>query len=130
MVAVGGIVIAPAEEGPRVLLVKRARPPQQGRWSLPGGRVEPGERLVAAVARELREETGLEVEATRLVEVVEIIDPPHHYVVLDYACGLVGGELSAGDDASEVAFVSVDDLQAYGCTQLVMEVVRKALASR
>ena len=84
-VAVGGVVLDPGGDGPRVLLVRRGRPPGEGRWSLPGGRVEPGERLAAAVVRELLEETGLVVEVGPLVEVAEILDPPHHYVILDYA---------------------------------------------
>jgi ADP-ribose pyrophosphatase YjhB (NUDIX family) len=128
VIAVGGVVIEETAGHPRVLLVKRARPPRQGRWSLPGGRVEPGELLASAVAREIREETGLLVKVGPLVEVVEILDPPFHYVVLDYACEPLAGELCAGDDASEVALVSASDLGTYGVTDLVAAVVAKALA--
>jgi 8-oxo-dGTP diphosphatase len=125
--AVGAAVIDRGEEEPRVLLVRRARPPMVGTWSLPGGRVEPGERLEAAVAREVAEESGLVVRVGPLVEVVEVVDPPYHYVILDYACLRLGGELQAGDDASDVVLARVDDLARLGVTEAVRRVVARAL---
>jgi ADP-ribose pyrophosphatase YjhB (NUDIX family) len=131
VLAVGGILLESSVEGIRVLLVQRGRPPQRGRWSLPGGRVEPGERLHAAVARELLEETGIAVHAGPLVEVVEILEPPFHYVVLDYLCTHVAGAPAvpvAGDDAGAAAFVPLRDLATRGCTDLVIQVVARAVA--
>ncbi|WP_437591894.1 NUDIX hydrolase [Sorangium sp. So ce1000] len=127
-VAVGAVVLDRRPDAPRVLLVKRARPPLEGSWSLPGGRVEPGERLADAVVREIREETGLEVRVGPLVEVVEIVATPYHYVILDYLCESNGGALSPGDDASDVALVPVSELPAYGLTDVALRVIHKALA--
>ncbi len=127
-VAVGAVVIEFRSDGPHVVLVRRGRPPGLGTWSLPGGKVEAGETLAAALVREVREETGLEVKVGRLVDAVEIIDPTHHYVVLDYVCTPVGGALAAGDDATDAVFVSVYDLVEYQVTPAVRRVVSMALA--
>ena len=128
VIAVGGVLVEADGDRRRVLLIQRGEPPSAGRWSLPGGRVEPGERLAAAVARELQEETGLDVDVGALIEVVEILEPPHHFVVLDYAVTRIGGELRAGDDAIAAELVDVDELASRGCTPLVIAVVEKALA--
>lgn len=127
VVAVGGIVIDRSQGEPRVLLIKRARAPSAGQWSLPGGRVELGERLSDALARELREEAGVAVRVGPLVAIVEVIEPPFHYVILDYLCELAGGELRAGDDAGDAVMAKVSELAAYGVTDLVAATVEKAL---
>lgn len=130
-VAVGGVVFEDGgEAGTRVLLIKRGRPPLQGRWSLPGGRVEAGERLADALTREIREESGLDVQIGPLVEVVEIIEAGYHYVILDYACERAGGELLAGDDATEALMVPVSELARYGVTEAVLAVITRALEMR
>lgn len=107
-VAVGAVIM----DGDRLLVVQRQDPPHAGRWAVPGGRVEPGEPLVAAVAREVREETGLEVEVGDVAWVGETIgpgDPPAwHYVLVDFWASPVGGHLRAADDAVEVAWVALD----------------------
>ena len=89
----------------RLLLVRRAHPPAQGTWSLPGGRVEPGEDDAAAVVREVAEETGLRVEPGPVVGVVERDSPDGGvYVITDLACRVLGGSLQAGDDASDAGW--------------------------
>jgi ADP-ribose pyrophosphatase YjhB (NUDIX family) len=128
VVAVGAVVIDRSPAGARVLLIRRGRPPSEGRWSLPGGRVERGERLSDALVREMREETGLEVEVGPLVMVAEVIDAAHHYVILDYACRRTGGALAAGDDAAAAELVPVAELESRGVTELVAAAVAKALA--
>ncbi len=91
----------------RLLLVQRANPPSAGCWSVPGGRVEPGETLPAAAAREVVEETGLTVSIEALLGVVEIAGT---YQVHDYAATVTGGVLTPGDDASDARWCSVADV--------------------
>ena len=100
--------------GDAVLLIRRGRPPRQGEWSLPGGRIEPGERAVDAALRELREETGVEAQITGLIDVVDGLFPEagRHYVLIDYAARWVSGEPVAGDDAVEARFVALDQVEA------------------
>lgn len=97
---VGAVVI---DQG-RVLLVRRGREPLKGHWTLPGGLLELGESLTAGVAREVLEETGLEVEVLELVELVDRIHREgervrYHYVIADYLCRVKGGALQAASDA-------------------------------
>lgn len=127
-VAVGAVVLDQRADGPYVVLARRDHPPRKGQWSLPGGKVERGETLERALAREIREECGLEVRVGPLLEVIELIDEPVHYVILDYVCTVVGGSLRAGDDASEVAWVAAYDLAEYAVTEAVARVVSRAIA--
>jgi 8-oxo-dGTP diphosphatase len=106
---VGGIV---HDAAGRLLLIKRGRPPGAGQWSLPGGRVEPGETDAEAVTRELLEETGLTVRPGRLVGRVARPAPAGVYEIFDYAATAVGGTLSAGDDAAGAAWVSRAEFEA------------------
>jgi 8-oxo-dGTP diphosphatase len=128
VVGVGGVVV---QDG-RALIVKRAHEPRKGEWSLPGGTVELGETLVEALRRELREETGLEVDVG---EVVEVFDRVHrlegriqyHFVIVDYVCYPAGGVLAAGDDAADVAWVSADEIDRYGVNEFAARVIRRGL---
>jgi ADP-ribose pyrophosphatase YjhB (NUDIX family) len=106
-VCVGAIAI---DDG-RLLLVRRGQAPGLGRWSVPGGRVEPGETLQEAVVRELLEETGVEGVCMGLVGVAEAIDDDHHHVILDYAVEVLApAPPSAGSDATEARWVSLADV--------------------
>lgn len=119
-------------DGGRILLVERGREPLKGWWSLPGGVVETGELLETAVRREVREETGLEVEIVCLLEVFERIirddagAAQYHYVLMDYLCRPAGGELCADDDASRVAWVGEADIGDLKITEGTPAVIAKA----
>ena len=106
-VAVGAVCV---RDG-RLLIVRRGRGVAVGRWSLPGGRVEPGETLEAAVRRELLEETGLDVTVGALCGIAERISERAHYVILDF-WATASGSATAGDDADDVAWVDRDGLTA------------------
>ena len=128
IVGVGAIVL----DGDRVLLVKRGHEPLKGRWSVPGGAVEIGETLKAALAREVREETGIEVEIGPIVEVLDRIGHDvegrvqYHYVLVDYLCRRCGGVVRCSSDADAAEWVSLQHLAEYGVAERTISVIRKA----
>jgi ADP-ribose pyrophosphatase YjhB (NUDIX family) len=127
LIGVGSIII----KGNQVVLVKRAHPPIQGQWSIPGGVLEVGEMLREAAIREAREETGLVVEPGELLGVFDRIlrDPEnrvqYHYVLIDFLCRTVGGELSAESDAAEVRWFTRKELPTLNLAEDTLEVIQK-----
>jgi 8-oxo-dGTP diphosphatase len=106
----GGIVFDPAG---RLLLIRRGRPPAMGSWSVPGGRCRPEEAPAAACVREVAEETGLAVRILRWAGRVDRDAPDGGtYVIDDFVCELVGGELRAGDDALDARWFTAAELEA------------------
>lgn len=103
-----GVGVAVLDDG-KILLVRRGREPGKGLWAVPGGKVDLGEEMKAAARREVREETGLEVEIGDVVWIGEVIEETHHLVLIDFAGEAVGGELMAADDADEVRWVTFDE---------------------
>jgi ADP-ribose pyrophosphatase YjhB (NUDIX family) len=126
--AVGAIVL----DRDRLLLVQRDREPGAGHWSVPGGRVEPGERLRHALAREVREETGIDIVVDDLAGWAERIDRGHHYVILDFFARPTepGAVPHAGDDARAAAWVPVAALDGVDLVDGLAEFLRAALAGR
>ena len=126
---VGGVV---TREG-RALIIRRAHEPRKGEWSLPGGLVELGERLVDAVRRELAEETGLQVDVGPMIETFDRVHHDtegrvrFHFVIVDYLCLASSGEAVAGSDAEAVAWVTGDELAAYRVNPHAAAVIRKGL---
>ena len=132
IIGVGAIII----EGSRVLLVKRAHPPIAGQWSIPGGALEIGELVREAAVREAREETGLVVEPGELLGVFDRVlrDPEqrvqYHYVLIDFLCKPVGGELCAASDAAEARWFTRAELPALNLADDTHEVILKGLEKR
>jgi len=94
--------------GDDVLLIRRGKEPRKGEWSIPGGRLERGETLKQAAAREVLEETACRVEVLELCDVVELLEGERHLVLVDFTARWLAGEPVAGDDALEARFVPVD----------------------
>jgi 8-oxo-dGTP diphosphatase len=137
VVGVGGVVI----ENGRALLIKRGSEPLLGQWSIPGGTLELGESLQEGVARELLEETGLEVEVLDMIEAFDRIfldpaapgpgtrsRPKYHYVIVDYLCERVGGEAQAGSDVTDIAYATEDELEKFHMTPTANRVLLRAFA--
>jgi ADP-ribose pyrophosphatase YjhB (NUDIX family) len=124
---VGAVVI----HSGRVVLIRRGKEPLRGRWMVPGGTVELGESLEAAVVREVAEETGLVVVPREVLLVFDRIERQgdqvqYHFVIVDYRCELVSGVPRAGSDAEAVALVSRDELPAYDVPEKALELVLEA----
>ena len=139
LVGVGGVVI----DNGRALLIRRASEPLRGEWSIPGGMLELGETLEQGVARELLEETGLQIRVLELIEVFERIvyapnggsagddgpeRPRFHYVIADYLCERVSGEHAAASDVTDVVFANEEDLDKFRLTETALRIVHKAFA--
>jgi 8-oxo-dGTP diphosphatase len=118
--------------GDEVLLVRRGQEPAKGSWSLPGGVVEVGETLEAAILREVQEETGLTVKVLGITAVLERIyrddadKVPYHYVLVDFACEYVSGKITAASDADAARFVSLDSLKDLPLPSFTAQVIQRA----
>ena len=141
IVGVGGVVI----ENGRALLIRRGNEPLIGQWSIPGGTLELGETLMEGTARELTEETGLEVRVVEMIEVFERINfgrgadetwttaeerrrPRFHFVIVDFLCERIAGAPVAGGDVTDVAWAEEDQLEKFALTPTATRVIRKAFS--
>lgn len=130
VVGVGGVIVRDRQ----VVLIKRKYEPLAGQWSLPGGTLELGESIEAGVAREMLEETGLDVDVGPVVEVFDriLLDSAsrvqYHFVLVDYLCRPIGGALRAGSDVDDAVWAEVGDLSRYHITAKATAIVHRAMA--
>ncbi len=131
-IGVGAVVF----RGDDVLIIKRAKPPFEGHWSIPGGGLEHGEAVKDAVLREVREEASLEVRILGLLDVFDGLpsdrdgDFNQHVVMIDYICDWIAGEPVAGDDAAEAEFVTIETALARLSWDTTRQAIKQALALR
>ena len=129
LVGVGAVIV----QNNRVLLIRRGQPPLLGEWSLPGGVLECGESLRDATIREAREETGLVVETAELLGVYERLIRSeggrvrYHYVLVDFLCRAVAGNLKAGSDAADVRWFAPGELDGLNLPRDTRDVIEKGL---
>ena len=132
IVGVGGVIF----DGASVLLAKRGQEPAKGTWSLPGGAVELGEKLVDALKREIREEIGVEIEVGGVIRVLDRILQDEgrrirfHYVIVDYWGWKVSGEPKPGSDTSDICFVPLTQVEKKEIHKEVLETIIMAAELR
>jgi 8-oxo-dGTP diphosphatase len=128
LVGVGAVIF----RGEEVLLVRRGQEPARNEWSLPGGLVELGETLTAALTREIAEETGLTVRPLGICAVLPRIFPDasgriaYHYVLVDYLCDYLEGEPRPASDITAARFTPLGDLPSFHLTETTAAVIRRA----
>jgi mutator protein MutT len=131
LVGVGAVIV---HQG-RAVIVQRGSEPLKGQWSIPGGALELGETLRQCAVREALEETGLQVEAGEVLGVFDAVyrEPDgriqYHYVLIDFACRLLGGELRAGGDAAQARWMTLEELEEYQVAETARKVIYKVLDS-
>jgi ADP-ribose pyrophosphatase len=131
LVGVGAVIV---HQG-RAVIVQRGSEPLKGQWSIPGGALELGETLRQCAVREALEETGLQVEAGEVLGVFDAVyrEPDgriqYHYVLIDFACRLLRGELRAGGDAVQARWVTLEELTDYPIAETARKVITKALVN-
>jgi 8-oxo-dGTP diphosphatase len=127
IIGVGAVIV---QEG-KILLAKRGSEPGKGKWSVPGGLVELGEKLEKAVVREVKEETNLDVEVIRLIDAVDnIIGDPNrklqfHFVILDYLAKLKGGTLQPSSDVLDARWVRIEEADDYDLTNVFRDFLKR-----
>ena len=132
LVGVGGVIIH--EE--RALIVQRGKPPRQGEWTVPGGMLELGETLRGGTEREVLEETGLVVKAGQVLDVFDSIHSDregrtqYHYVLVDFLCTWMGGELKAASDVAQARWITREELESMPLIGFTAQVIKKAFEAR
>jgi ADP-ribose pyrophosphatase len=116
----------------RAVIVQRGGPPRQGEWTVPGGMLEIGETLRGGVEREVLEETGLVVKAGDVLDILDSIhrDPygrtQYHYVLVDFLCTWISGELRAGSDVAQARWITREEMESISLIGFTAQVIGKA----
>ena len=123
LVGVGAVII----HNGKILLVKRGSEPGRNKWSIPGGLVELGETIIETTVREVKEETGLDIEVQRLVDVVDNMETDeggrfrYHFIIIDFLAALKRGNLKAESDVIEAQWVRLAEVEEYDLTKIFRE---------
>ncbi len=113
-IAVGGVII----RDNKILLTKRRDDPDKNKWAIPGGKLELNETLEDGLKREMKEETSLNVKIGKLLGIIEVINDNFHYVILDYECDIISGEIEANSDALDIGYFNLNGLSNVNETTL------------
>jgi len=119
-IAVGGVII----KDNKILLTKRRDEPDKNKWAIPGGKLELNETLEEGLKREMKEETSLDVEEVRLLGIIEVINDNFHYVILDYECNILSGEIKANSDALDIKYFDLNNLNG-NINETTLEFINK-----
>ncbi len=128
ILSAGGVIIIDK----KVLLIKRKTEPKRGKWSVPGGVINLGEKIEDGLKREILEETGLNVEVKELIDIIERVFKDnkgkivYHYVILDYLCKYISGDMKASSDAEDLVLAGMDELNRYDVVDGMKSVIEKA----
>ena len=120
----------------KVLLIRRAKPPRSGQWSIPGGAQELGETVRDTALREVKEETGLDIAVTDFIEVVDFIerddagDVLYHYTLVDWSAEWRDGEAIPGDDVSEILWIDPVELERFGIWSETVRIIQRSAKRR
>ena len=129
VIGVGAVVI----HKNKILLVKRKNPPSIGLWTIPGGKVKPGEKMKAAVKRETLEETGITINCGEIIHVFEVIEyekPDNlkfHYIIIDYLAEYLSGSVMPGDDADDAGWFSAQELTSMRLNKEMIKLLKEKL---
>lgn len=129
IISAGGVIVIDG----KILMIKRKNEPESGKWTVPGGAINIGERIKDGLKREIYEETGLYVDVKKLLDVMEKIVKDnqgkikYHYVIADYLCEYVSGDIKASSDALEVRLISPDDIDKFELCDGTKVIVEMAL---
>ncbi len=119
-IAIGGVIII----NNKILLAKRRDEPDKNKWAIPGGKLELNETLEEGLKREMKEETSLDIKKGKLLGIIEVVNDNFHYVILDYECSIISGEIRSGSDALDIKYFDLNNLTG-DINETTMEFINK-----